>query len=247
MDAIILAAGQGTRLRPHTLHTPKPLLPVQGRPILDWLLAALPPVEQLIVVVHYLAEQIAAYMERQQHVRRWQLVDQGPPRGTGHALMCCRQVVTSPTLLVLNGDDLIGRSDLARLAAVPQGQGLLVHAVTTPEQFGIVFRRPDGSLERILEKPQGLSSPQWANIGAYLLPRQVFELTLPLSPRGEYEITDAVTQLAAVTPLAVVEARYWLPIGTPQQWQAAQEMDLRPWLATEDPPAEAESPSPRVR
>ncbi len=237
MDAIILAAGQGTRLRPYTLHTPKPLLPVQGRPILDWLLAALPPVDRLIVVVHYLAEQIAAYMERQQHLRRWLLVEQGPPRGTGHALMCCRQAVTSPTLLVLNGDDLIGRSDLARLTAVPQGQGLLVCPVTTPEQFGIVFRRADGTLERIVEKPQGLPAPQWANIGAYLLPRQVFELTLPLSPRGEYEITDAVTQLAAAAPLAVVEARYWLPIGTPQQWQAAQEMDLRPWLAAEEPPA----------
>jgi NDP-sugar pyrophosphorylase family protein len=57
MDAIILAAGLGTRLRPHTLTTPKPLLPIRRRPILDWTLAALPPaIDHLIVVVHYLAE-----------------------------------------------------------------------------------------------------------------------------------------------------------------------------------------------
>ena len=49
MDAIILAAGLGTRLRPHTLHTPKPLLPVQGRPILDWTLAALAGVVDRVV------------------------------------------------------------------------------------------------------------------------------------------------------------------------------------------------------
>ena len=55
MDAIILAAGLGTRLRPHTLSTPKPLLPVRGRPILDWALGALPrSVDRVLVVVNYL-------------------------------------------------------------------------------------------------------------------------------------------------------------------------------------------------
>ena len=62
MDAIILAAGLGTRLRPHTLTTPKPLLPVRGRPILDWALGALPAaVDRVLVVTHYLGEQIEAY------------------------------------------------------------------------------------------------------------------------------------------------------------------------------------------
>src|SRR6266478_2389817 len=66
MDAIIMAAGLGTRLRPHTLTTPKPLLPVRGRPILDWALGALPPaVDRVIVVVHYLAEQIERYLVSQ--------------------------------------------------------------------------------------------------------------------------------------------------------------------------------------
>ena len=70
MDAIILAAGFGTRLRPHTLETPKPLLKIQGRPILDWTIAALPPqVTRLIVVTNYLAEQIEAYLATQPHIK----------------------------------------------------------------------------------------------------------------------------------------------------------------------------------
>ena len=68
MDAIILAAGLGTRLRPHTLATPKPLLPIRGRPILDWALHALPPVvDRVLVVTHYLAEQIESYLRGQVH------------------------------------------------------------------------------------------------------------------------------------------------------------------------------------
>jgi NDP-sugar pyrophosphorylase family protein len=224
MDAIILAAGKGTRLRPYTETTPKPLLAVQGRPILDWIIGALPPVERLVVVVNYLAEQIEAYLATQTHVRNWATVRQTEPRGTGDALMSCKGKVTGEKVMVLNGDDLIGRADLAKLAAVPMG--ILARPVEQPDAYGIIFRNDDGTLARIQEKPKGLTPPQLANIGGYVFPRSVFDLTLPLSPRGEFEITDAVSQLAAKGPFHVVAADYWLPIGTVEQWQAAQTADV---------------------
>src|SRR5580693_4802604 len=96
MDAVLLAAGLGTRLRPHTLTTPKPLLPVQGRPILDWALGALPPrVDRVLVVVNYLGEQIEAYLQTQKHFRKWETVRQEVPRGTGDALRSCRGQIQS--------------------------------------------------------------------------------------------------------------------------------------------------------
>jgi bifunctional UDP-N-acetylglucosamine pyrophosphorylase/glucosamine-1-phosphate N-acetyltransferase len=224
MDAIILAAGKGTRLRPHTNATPKPLLPVQGRPILDWIVGALPPIERLVVVVNYLAEQIESYLSKQSHIRNWTTVRQAEPRGTGDALMACKGKVTAEKVMVLNGDDLIGRADLAALAAVPMG--ILAHSVDEPKSYGIIFRNPDGTLNRVVEKPEGLTPPQLANIGGYTFPKSVFDLTLPLSPRGEYEITDAVSQLAAKGGFQVVEAKYWLPIGTIEQWESAQGADV---------------------
>src|SRR5262245_3577473 len=103
MDAIILAAGKGMRLRPHTLTTPKPLLPVQGRPILDWTLAALPgDVKRVVVVVNYLAEQVEAYLKAQTHFTDWIAVRQQEPRGTGDALRSCRGKVNAARFLVLN-------------------------------------------------------------------------------------------------------------------------------------------------
>jgi dTDP-glucose pyrophosphorylase len=153
-------------------------------------------------------------------------VRQEVPRGTGDALMSCRGKVTADRVMVLNGDDLIGRADLAALAAVPMG--ILARPVDEPESYGVIFRHPDGTVKEIVEKPKGLAPPQLANIGGYVFPRRVFDLTLPLSPRGEYEITDAVAQLAAGGGFRVVEAGYWLPIGTVGQWDAAQAADVGP-------------------
>lgn len=226
MDAIILAAGKGTRLRPHTNSCPKPLLPVQGRPILDWIIGALPPVDRVVVVVNYLGEQIEDYLAKQTHVKNWTTVRQAEPRGTGDALMACRGEVTAERVMVLNGDDLIGRADLAKLAGV--SMGILAHPVDEPESFGIIVPKADGTLQQLTEKPKGLQPPQLANIGGYLFPRRVFEFELPLSPRGEYEITDAVSMLAATGDFHVVQANYWLPIGTVEAWEAAQHADLDP-------------------
>jgi NDP-sugar pyrophosphorylase family protein len=224
MDAIILAAGLGTRLRPYTLTTPKPLLPVRGRPILDWTLAALPAaVERVVVVTHYLAEQVETYLRSQTRHPNWATVHQQTPRGTGDAFRSCRGQIQADQVLVLNGDDLYAAADLAALAEKPAG--LLVREVTEPRKFGIVFPRPDGTLERLVEKPD-LDGRQLANIGAYLFPRSALEIELPLSPRGEYEITDAVSAVAAGQPFYAVPAHVWLPIGDEAAWRAADEMDL---------------------
>ena len=224
MDAIILAAGLGTRLRPHTLTTPKPLLPVAGRPILDWALGALPAaVDRVLVVVNYLGDQIDAYLQTQRHFAAREVVRQEVPRGTGDAFRICRDRLRSDRFLVLNGDDLYGAADLADLASRPAG--LLVHPVDEPRRFGIVFRKPDGSLEKLVEKPD-LDGRQLANTGAYVFPADVFETELTVSARGEYEITDYVTALARRRTVDVVETRFWLPIGTVEAWEAAQSLDL---------------------
>jgi bifunctional UDP-N-acetylglucosamine pyrophosphorylase/glucosamine-1-phosphate N-acetyltransferase len=224
MDAIILAAGLGTRLRPHTEKTPKPLLPIRGRPILDWSLGALPrAVDRVLVVVHYLGEQIEAYLRTQSRVPAWEVVRQEVPRGTGDALRSCRGKLRGGSFLVLNGDDLYGAADLAELARHPAG--LLVQPVDEPRRFGIAFLKPDGSLEKLVEKPP-LDGTQLANTGAYVFPPHVFETELTVSARGEFEITDYVSALARQGTVAAVRAKFWLPIGTVEAWQAAQTMDL---------------------
>jgi bifunctional UDP-N-acetylglucosamine pyrophosphorylase/glucosamine-1-phosphate N-acetyltransferase len=206
------------------LTIPKPLLPVQNRPLLDWTIAGLPSsVDRLLVVTHYLADQIQAYLSHQKHVLDWVAIPQGTPRGTGDALRKCQSYVQSDRFLVINGDDLFGAADLARLAHTPAG--VICQVVADPRKWGIAFLKADGALEKLVEKPD-LEGPQLANTGAYLFPKSVFELEIGLSPRGEYEITDFVSQLAARAPFHVVKATFWYPIGTEEAWQKAQTLDL---------------------
>jgi bifunctional UDP-N-acetylglucosamine pyrophosphorylase/glucosamine-1-phosphate N-acetyltransferase len=225
MDAIILAAGLGTRLRPHTLTAPKPLLPVRGRPILDWTFSALPAsVDRVIVVVNYLAEKIEEFLANQKRFTEWVTVRQSVPRGTGDALRSCQEEIRSERFLVINGDDLYGAADLAALAST--SAGVLVYPVDDPQHWGIVFPTPNGTIERLVEKPKGLSGPHMANTGVYLFPRTVFEHELQLSPRGEYEITDYVSYLIAREPVRAVPAKFWFPIGNVEAWEKAQELNL---------------------
>ncbi len=226
MEAVILAAGLGTRLRPHTETTPKPLLPVQGRPILDWILAALPDsVERIVVIVNHLAEQIEDFLKQQRHFTQWSTVRQEVPRGTGDAFRSCFPKLTGNKYLVMNADDLFAAADLKLLCE--KEAGLLVHPVDTPRQFGIAFPKPDGTLEKLVEKPD-LDGTRMANVGVYLFPEKVKQLELKLSPRGEFEITDYVTQLAERGTVHLVPARFWLPIGTVAAWEHAQTQDLSP-------------------
>ena len=71
-----------------------------------------------------------------------------------------------------------------------------------------------------------IHAEQLANTGAYVFPRSVLELEIRLSPRGEYEITDYVSQLAACEPFHVVRSTFWFPIGTEDAWKQAQEQEL---------------------
>ena len=233
MDGIILAGGKGTRMLSLTTGTPKPLLHVQGRPILEWSLMGLrPTVDHVLIVVKYLKEQIESFMTQQNIFEQYSLVEQLPePLGTGHALQCCEPHLRSAEFIVHNGDDLFGSADLARLAQVDYG--ILTIPRDDQSRWGVAVMDDAGKLVHLHEKPaEGTySTPVQASIGAYKLSRFIFEHQLELSERGEYEITDYVSWLATAAGVQVVPADFWFPIGNPDDLQAAQSIDIGKMLS----------------
>lgn len=232
MDGIILAAGQGTRMRPLTLKTPKPLLQLQNRPLLAWSLRSLYGiVRRVLVVVHYLKEQIAEFMAEQDVFADYALVEQLPaPLGTGHALRCCQPHLRSEDFLVINGDDLFPRAALLGLSQA--GYGILSMRRADYSRYGVIQRDDQGAFLRIDEKPPAgrYPSPAPCSIGAYKLQMGVFDCAPPPSVRGEVELTDMVTAIARQKRVEVVESPWCLPIGDPQALAAAQAVDLRRYI-----------------
>ena len=230
MEAIILAAGRGTRMMPLTLAKPKPLLPLQNRPLLHWSLRSLRGiVSRVLIVASYLKEQIAAYMAEQNLFADYTLVEQLPaPLGTGHALRCCQPHLHGDDFLVINGDDLFARESLHTLSQVDYG--ILAMPRTDYARYGVVLRDAQGAFAGIHEKPPAGSyqSPAPCSIGAYKLRRDVFDHAPSPSMRGEIEITDMVTAVAARRRVEVVEASWWLPIGDARALHVAQVASLTP-------------------
>lgn len=232
MDGIILAAGMGTRMRPLTTNTPKPLLRIQDRPILAWSLLSLRGiVDRVLVVTRYLKIQIERFMAGQRIFPDYALVEQLPqPLGTGHALECCRPHLRGEHFLVVNGDDLFSRAALARLAR--QDFGLLSARRDDFHRFGVIVTDARGHLRAIDEKPprERYASPAPCNTGAYKLTRAIFDYPPQESSRGEIEIVDAVSLAARDHDVSVIDCPFWLPIGDPAALEAAQAVDLERWL-----------------
>ena len=232
MDGVILAGGEGTRMRPLTLSTPKPLLQLQDRPILEWSLMSLRGiVERVLIVVHYLKSQIAEFMARQRLFADYALIEQSPrPLGTGHAVLCCRERLQSDDFLVINGDDLFGRSALRALSR--QAYGILSARRLDYERYGVIVKNATGAFQAIDEKPprDRYPAPAPCSIGAYKFRADVFEYPLEKTARSEYEISDYMTAAARDHTVTVVDSPFWLPIGDPPALEAAQKADISRWI-----------------
>ncbi len=199
MRAVIIAAGRGRRLDPHTRVRPKPLLYVAGRPILAHLLDALPAlgITDVVIVVGYLREQIAAYL-RTRPGRPAHLVIQERLLGNGHAVYAARASLEGP-VLILFGDTIL-KADL-RLALEREVATIGVTEVSDARTYGVVEVDARGRILRLREKPEAPSS-RLAVSGVYYFPdprplRGALEdlVTRGGQRRGEYWFADAVQLL----------------------------------------------------
>lgn len=219
MQCVILAAGKGTRLRPLTDNTPKQLVMVAGKPLLDHIVAALPSsVDELIIVTGYLEEQIKAHCGSEYLGRKVTYVTQEVPEGTAKALWLCKDFLKGRFLFMF-GDDIHGKDDIARVTSY--SRAMLTYQTDTPERFGIVVRHPDGTLAEMIEKPEHPPS-NMASTGVMVLDTHIFEFPITVQKNGEYFLTDVIEEYAKKYPMAVVEQRTWIPVGYPEDIAKAE-------------------------
>lgn len=219
MQCVILAAGTGTRLKPLTDNCPKPLVKVNGKPLLSHIIDALPSgVDELIIVVGYLGHMIREYYGTEYQGRKITYVEQLERNGTARALLLCKDFLKGRFLFMF-ADDIHGKEDIARVTSY--SRGMLAKTSDTPERFGVVVRNPDGTLSEIVEKPTHPPS-NLVSTGVMVLDENIFkfEATTPL--KGEYYLTEVLEQYAKQYPVAVVEEQLWIPIGYPDDIARAE-------------------------
>ena len=219
MQCVILAAGKGTRLRPLTEDTPKPLVLVAGKPLLDHIVEALPSaVDELIIVHGYLGEQIMAHCGSEYMGRKVTYVLQEEQKGTAPALWLCKDLLKGRFLFMF-ADDIHGENDIARVTSY--SRAILTMPTKTPERFGIVVRHPDGTLAEFVEKPAHPPS-NLASTGVMVLDTHIFEFEPTVETNGEYFLTDVIAEYSKMYPVAVVEENLWIPIGYPEDIEKAE-------------------------
>ncbi len=220
MQCVIIAAGKGTRMRPLTEHTPKPLIPVCGKPLLQHIVEALPPeIDEIILVVSYLEEQIRAYCGDVFCGRKVQYVTQeNPAGGTGDALRTAAQLLQG-RFLFMYADDIHGAAALKSVVSYPYA--MLAARSETPEQFGVLELNADGTLKGIVEKP-AVPPSNLINIGGMVLDTSIFSYEVPISTLNELLVTDMVTAFAQDNQVAVVEQSLWIPVGKPDDIAIAE-------------------------
>jgi len=181
MKAVILAGGEGTRLRPLTSNQPKPMMPLVNRPMLEHLVALLARhgIDDIVVTVAYLGNQIRDYFgDGSDFGVRMRYATEEQPLGTAGSVRNASDELDE-TFLVISGDvltdiDLTAFVDAHR--ANDAVASIALKRVENPLDFGIVIARPDGSIERFLEKPTwGEVFSDTINTGIYVLEPEIFD------------------------------------------------------------------------
>lgn len=225
MKAVIPLAGKGTRLRPHTHSTPKPLLRVAGKPVLDYLLDDLAKVGvfEVVFVVGHLGDAVRAHVARRHPRVRPRYVVQEVQDGTAGAVALARPWADDELLIVLA--DAVFEVDLGAALRLPLEKAGLMWAMDVEDyqRFGVIVTDEAGDLERIVEKPREPVSKR-ANIGLYYVRDHalLFEgiahvLASDPGPSGEYYLTDAFQYMVdngAKIATALVDG--WHDAGKPE-------------------------------
>ncbi len=226
MKAIILAAGEGKRLRPLTLVQPKPMIEVLGKPLLHHIFDALPKdIDEVILVVGYRREAIEDYFGDRFELRRVRYVVQDQPLGTAHALSLCRKHLSDgERFFFMFGDDLHSPAALAALIEHPLA--VLTHRHSDPGRFGVIEVDASGKVIGFEEKPEhpktNLVSP-----GVFVLDTRVFDYPMVRGVRGEYFLTDQIAAFMRDAAFTVVESDFWHPIGYPEDVETAEDVLVR--------------------
>ncbi len=213
-----MAAGEGSRMRPLTDTTPKPLLKICGKTIIEHNIEdIIEHFENIYLIVKYKSECFRAYFGENYKGKKIHYIEQtGELMWTGAAILSLDGKIQG-NFVVISGDDIYEAADLLKLANSTWFT-TLVQKTETPELFGIFTQDGIGNVTGLIEKPTDRNLGNLVNIGCHKFDNSIFSdlRQIKLSPRGELEITDLIHLYIRSWKYSIIEATWkWLSIGYP--------------------------------
>jgi mannose-1-phosphate guanylyltransferase len=222
VQALILAGGEGTRLRPLTYTTPKPVMPLAGRPFLSFMLdwAHVHGVDEVILSCGFLSDGVKRVLGDIYDGMRLRYVVEEEPLGTaGPVRLALDEGVLEERLIVLNGDvltDIDLTAELDQHARTGARVTLALYPVDDTASYGVVPTDAEGRVEAFLEKAEGETPTNRINAGAYVIEREVIE-SIPAGRPVSFE-RDVFPRLVGEGLYGYLAEGYWIDIGTPQRY-----------------------------
>ena len=226
MKAILLAGGKGTRLRPLTIHTPKPIVPIFDRPFLHYqldLLKQVPEIDEVILSLNYQPRRIEeSFGEGEGLGMRLRYVVEPMPLGTGGAIRYAGDSLTD-SVVVFNGDVLteVDLGAVLRLHRERKAKATIVLTpVDNPRAYGLVETDANKNVVRFLEKPgEDEITCNTINAGIYVLEPDTFD-RIPKDTAWSIERSFFPSLIErGETFVAYVYDGYWIDIGTPEKYR----------------------------
>lgn len=222
MKVVVPAAGKGTRLRPITLKTPKPLVRVLGKPLIEYTLDVLPDsVDEIIMIVGYKGNLLREHLGNSYKEIPIRYIEQKERRGIGHALYLCKEYIDEP-FLFMQSDEIYDKGSVEKLAQ--RTAAALAFRPEHPENFGVFTVDDNMMLLDVEEKPKNPRS-DITSAGSYKLTPEIFNhYPPPPHENGEYYLADMIPSYLTKQPMEVVEARRWLTVNRPEDIQKAEKI-----------------------
>lgn len=230
MKAVVMAGGEGSRLRPITANRPKPLVPVGNQPIMEHILLLLRRhgIREVVATLHYLADEIQNTFDDGSELdveMSYSIED--TPLGTAGSVKKAEALLKDDTFVIVSGDALTD-CDLAKAVAFHKEKKslatLILYRVPSPLEFGVVITDDEGRVVRFLEKPSWSEVfSDTVNTGMYILEPEIFEWMEPGRPYDwSQDIFPALLREGKALYGYVME-EYWCDVGTLTQYREAQE------------------------
>jgi mannose-1-phosphate guanylyltransferase len=222
MQALVLAGGEGTRLRPLTYTTPKPVMPLAGRPFLSFMLdwARVHGVDEVILSCGFMSEDVKRVLGDIYDGMRLRYVIEDEPLGTaGPVRLAYDEGLLEERLLVLNGDVLTDMDLTVQLAEHERSGArvtLALYPVEDTSSYGVVPTDDEGRVEAFLEKTEGEVPTNRINAGAYVVERDVVE-EIPAGRAVSFE-REVFPALVGKGLYGYHAEGYWIDIGTPERY-----------------------------